>query len=103
MENVYITDSDTLADEVEVNLNVLRALMLQEIGGEIDTADVVKLIKKLKKPWSLNHSVILDLNVGAGDEGLSLRGPRDEVGSQEHGVASRGPARVGVAAQSALV
>jgi hypothetical protein len=50
MENVYITDSDTLADEVEVNLNVLRALMLQEIGGEIDTADVVKLIKKLKKP-----------------------------------------------------
>jgi hypothetical protein len=30
-----------LADEVQVDLHVLRALMLHEIGGDVDRADVV--------------------------------------------------------------
>jgi hypothetical protein len=40
-ENPNVTSSDTLADEVQVNLHVLRALMLHGIGGEVDRADVV--------------------------------------------------------------
>jgi hypothetical protein len=40
-ENPNVTGSDTLADEVQVNLHVLRALMLHGIGGEVDHADVV--------------------------------------------------------------
>jgi nucleoside-triphosphatase THEP1 len=40
-ENPNVTGSDTLADEVQVNLHVLRALMLHGIGGEVDRADVV--------------------------------------------------------------
>jgi hypothetical protein len=40
-ENPNVTGSDTLADEVQVNLHVLCALMLHGIGGEVDRADVV--------------------------------------------------------------
>jgi nucleoside-triphosphatase THEP1 len=40
-ENPNVIDSDTLADEVQVDLHVLRALMLHGIGGEIHRADVV--------------------------------------------------------------
>lgn len=35
-----ITDDDTLADEVEVNLHVLRVQALHEIDGEVDCTDV---------------------------------------------------------------
>jgi hypothetical protein len=38
---VNITDSDTFANEVKVELHVLRALMAHGIGGEVDRADVV--------------------------------------------------------------
>jgi hypothetical protein len=67
---------------------VLRALMLQGIGGEVDRVDVVaidesgalegavKLMKKLTKPGSLGHAightVILGLSAGVGDDGLPL-------------------------------
>jgi nucleoside-triphosphatase THEP1 len=34
-----------LADKVQVDLHVLRALMLHAIGGEIDRADVVAIDK----------------------------------------------------------
>jgi hypothetical protein len=39
--DMNISDGDTLANEVEINLNMLRALMLDGIGGEVDCADVV--------------------------------------------------------------
>jgi hypothetical protein len=41
VENPNITCSDTLADEVQVDLHVHRTLMLHEIGGEVDRADVI--------------------------------------------------------------
>lgn len=40
-EDTNITGSDTLADEVKINLHMLRALMLHMIGGEVDCANVV--------------------------------------------------------------
>jgi hypothetical protein len=40
-ENPNITRNDTLVDEVQVDLHMLRALMLHRIGGEVDGADVV--------------------------------------------------------------
>jgi hypothetical protein len=39
--DMNISDGDTLANEVEINLNMLRALMLDGVGGEVDCADVV--------------------------------------------------------------
>ena len=41
MKNSNIFDDDALADEVEINLDMLRALMLNGVGGEVDDANVV--------------------------------------------------------------
>jgi hypothetical protein len=41
VKHTYIFNGDTLADEVQVNLHMLRALELDEVGGDVDGADVV--------------------------------------------------------------
>ena len=41
MEDPKITDSDPVAKEVQVDLHMLRPLMLNGVGGEIHGADVV--------------------------------------------------------------
>jgi hypothetical protein len=41
--------------------------------------------------------MVLDLYARAGDDGLPLGGPGDEVGAQEHGITASGPTRVGTA------
>jgi hypothetical protein len=38
-----ISDGNTFTDEVEVNLNVFGALMLDRVGGEVNNADVVTI------------------------------------------------------------
>jgi hypothetical protein len=43
---------------------------------------------------AVGHSAVLSLGTGAGDDGLPLGGPRDEVGAQERGIAGGGPTRV---------
>jgi hypothetical protein len=46
---------------------------------------------------AIGNSAVLSLSAGVGDDGLSLGGPRDEVGAQEHGIAGGAPTRVGAA------
>ena len=41
MEYPNIADGDSIAHEVEVDLHVLRPLMLDGVGGEIHGVDVV--------------------------------------------------------------
>src|SRR6185312_11380707 len=41
MEYPNIADGDSVAHEVQVNLHMLRPLMLDEVGGEMHGADVV--------------------------------------------------------------
>lgn len=76
-----------LADEVKLDLHVLRALMMHEIG-EVDLAEVVardeggagdgvvELMKKLTEQGRPDHVIghisILGLRVGVGDHGLPL-------------------------------
>jgi hypothetical protein len=36
-----VPDDNTLTDKVEINLNMLGALVLNGVGGEVDGADVV--------------------------------------------------------------
>jgi hypothetical protein len=43
MQHAEIANGNTLADEVEVNLNMLRALMLNRVGGHVDDTDVVTI------------------------------------------------------------
>jgi hypothetical protein len=41
MENPNIANSHPVSNEVQVNLHMLRPLMLNRIGGEVHGADVV--------------------------------------------------------------
>jgi hypothetical protein len=40
---VNIFDGDALTEEVEINLNLLGALMLNRVGEEVDRADIADL------------------------------------------------------------
>jgi hypothetical protein len=81
MQDAEITNGNTLVDEVEVNLNMLRALMLNRVGGHVDSADVVtiyqcgtvkwstKLLEELTQPCrlgdSVSHCAILNFSTGS--------------------------------------
>jgi hypothetical protein len=111
VEDTNISDSNTLTDKVKINLNMLGALILNGVDGEVDGADVVtvdqsgtrlgdvQLHKQLTKPTHLchivGHSAILRLSARMRDGMLTLRGLGDEVVTQEHRVAQSGPASVG--------
>ena len=43
MHDADITNSNTLPHEVKIDLNVLGALMLDRVGGHVDSADVVTI------------------------------------------------------------
>ena len=45
MKNTHIPNDDTLADKVEVKLDMLRALVLYELGGEVRGTGVVAVDK----------------------------------------------------------
>ena len=69
MEHPNIADGDPVAHEVQVNLHMLRPLMLDGVGGEIHGADVialderalgeraVELRQELSKPGRLRHAI----------------------------------------------
>jgi hypothetical protein len=97
---------------VQIDLHVLRALILHGIGGDVDRTDFtvdeggalkgdVELVEQLAQLGGLCHTVghgaVLGLCAGAGDDGLPLGGPRDKVGSQEHDITGCGPTHVGAA------
>jgi len=95
MEDPNIADSDPVANEVQVDLHMLRPLMLDGVGGEVHGADVVavderglgeramELRQELSKPGRLRHAVsdntVLHLGTGAGDHLLPLGRPGDKV------------------------
>jgi hypothetical protein len=41
VQDADITDGNVFLDKVEVNLDMLCALVLNEVGGEVDNADVI--------------------------------------------------------------
>jgi hypothetical protein len=41
VKDTNISDDNVLTDKVEINFNMLGALVLDGIGGEVDGADVV--------------------------------------------------------------
>jgi len=83
MEDPNIADSDPVAHKVQVNLHMLRSLMLNGVGEEIQGADIVavdehalgeramELSQELSKPGRLRHAVsdstVLRLGTGAGE------------------------------------
>jgi hypothetical protein len=41
VEDMNISDSNALVNKVKINLNMVGALVLNRVGGEVDDADVV--------------------------------------------------------------
>jgi hypothetical protein len=41
VEDMNVPDGNTLADKVKINLNMLGALVLNEVDGEVDGVDVI--------------------------------------------------------------
>jgi hypothetical protein len=41
VQDADITDGNTFLDKVEVDLDMLCTLVLKEVGGDVDDADVV--------------------------------------------------------------
>jgi hypothetical protein len=83
---------------VEVDLDVLRALMLHWIAGHVYSTDVVtenhcgppkwsmQLQQELPKPGSLSHGIgnaRYSASARAGDCRLALGGPGDQVGAED--------------------
>jgi hypothetical protein len=103
MEDADLTDGNLLSNKMKINLHMLGALMLNGVGGEVHSADVVtvdkgaprrrglELMEQLSQPSGLSHAIgngmILGLSAGAGDDGLPLGRPRNQVLPQEHRIA----------------
>jgi hypothetical protein len=41
VEDTNVTDGNALTDKVKINFNMLDALVLNGVGGELDDADIV--------------------------------------------------------------
>ena len=83
-----MTKSHLLPNKMDTNLNVLGALMMNRVGGEIDRRDIItvdnrglvnrrqELMEKLLEPRTLSNDVgdgaVLRFSTGAGDNGLPL-------------------------------
>jgi hypothetical protein len=90
VEDTNVPDGNA-ADKVKINLNMLGALVMNGVGGEVDDADIVtvdqsdsrqgamKLHKQLSKPTrrchAVGHGMVLRLIARTGDNVLTLRGP----------------------------
>jgi hypothetical protein len=97
-------------DEVEVNLDMLYTLVLNEVDGEVDGADIVivdesalwqwsmELLEELPEPTSFSHAVghdtILSLSAWSGKDVLALGGLGDELIVEEHNIARGGPVHI---------
>ena len=91
MQHAYLAHSNTIANEVEVDLDVFSALMLDGVRGHVDGADIVaehdrsrrsrsmKLLEELADPTSLgdcvSHSTVFSLGSRTRDRVLVLRRP----------------------------
>ena len=83
-----MSNGNLVPDEVEIKLNVLRALMLDWVASQVDGGDVVRidqsgllkgtteLKEEVPEPRALGHNVgntsVFSLNAGARYDGLSL-------------------------------
>jgi hypothetical protein len=43
VEDTNVSDDNALADKVEINPNMLGALMLDGVGGEVNNANIVAI------------------------------------------------------------
>jgi hypothetical protein len=113
MEHADLAHGNTIANEVEVDLDVFGALMLDGVRGHVDGANIVtehnrggrrwsmKLVEELANPTSLSdgvsHSTILSLSARTRYRVLPLRRPGDEVVTEVDAKTRRRASSVGAA------
>jgi hypothetical protein len=99
VQNVNFPNDDLVTDEVEINLNMLCALMLNWVGCQVDDTDIiatnmcatgqrgVQLHEQLAKPTSLcntnGNNPVFCFFTRARYHVLALGGPGDEVVTKE--------------------
>jgi hypothetical protein len=49
MKNSKNTNCNPLPDEVKINLNVFREIMLNRVGSHVDSADIVTIITSVAR------------------------------------------------------
>ena len=85
MEHQNLSQCNLFTDEVDANLNMLHATMMDGVGRQVDSNHVVavdnrhqrdrdvKLLEKLLQPTTLSHDMsdntVLRFNAEAGDYG----------------------------------
>ena len=84
MEDPNIADSNPVVNEVQVDLHMLRPLMLNGVGGEIHGADVVTVDERAlgERAMELRQELSKTarrLGTEAGDNRLPLGRPGDKV------------------------
>jgi hypothetical protein len=95
MEDADLTDDNLLSDKMKINLHMLSVLMLNGVDGEVHGANIIavdkcapkwrglELVEQLTQSGGLSHAVgndmILSLSAGAGDDGLPLGRPGNQV------------------------
>ena len=99
MKNTNFAESHLLANEVDVDLNVLGTAVVDRVGSHVDGADIVavdhgshlqrdmKFLKELAQPATLgdhmSNSPVLGLRTGPGHRGLSFGRPGHQAVSKE--------------------
>jgi hypothetical protein len=110
MKNSNLPQGHLLMDEVDVNLDMLHAPMMDQVGCHIDSTDVVtvdngggvqrdmELLEKLAQPTALGDgmgdSSILSLGARPGHHGPTLGGPGDQVVAKKDAEAGGRESRV---------
>jgi len=51
MKNPNVSEGDSLLNKMEINLNMLRALMLYWVCGEVDSTNVVTVDQRCTARW----------------------------------------------------
>ena len=54
MKNPNLAKGDSLPNKMEINLNMLRALMLDWVGGEVDNTNVITIDQRGSARWVAN-------------------------------------------------
>jgi hypothetical protein len=53
VQDIDITDRHAFPHKVEVDLDMFHALVLNEVGGEVDDVDVVAVHEGALRQWSM--------------------------------------------------
>ena len=99
MKNTNFAESHLLANEVDVDLNVLGTAVVDQVGSHVDGADVVavdhgshlqrdmEFLNELAQPATfgdhMSDSPVLSLRTGPGHRGLPFGRPGHQAVSEE--------------------